>query len=158
MTLYGRVEAAFGTTRVESANINLVNQAVTHTNTKSTGLVDGNANGLGSSRWGIKGTEDLGGGLKAGFQLEQRFSLNNGAPYSAREFHGRSVVELSGGFGTVGLGRDYTPAFAVSQASDADDMSTYSTTSALAGVRRDNTFTYSTPEMSGFGVSSFSVQ
>ena len=35
-------------------------------------------NGLNSSRWGLKGSEDLGGGLKAVFQLENGFELNNG--------------------------------------------------------------------------------
>ena len=35
--------------------------------------------GLAASRWGIKGTEDLGGGLSAGFVLEQVFDLASGA-------------------------------------------------------------------------------
>ena len=62
------------------------------------------------------------------------------------------MVDLCGAFGTIGLGRDYTAAFAVSAATDADDMSAYSTTSPLAGVRRDNAITYSSPDMRGFSV------
>ena len=38
-------------------------------------LYQGNLQG---SRWGLKGTEDLGGGLKAIFQLENGFDVNNG--------------------------------------------------------------------------------
>ena len=150
VTLYGRAEATFGTARVESSTRNYATNTFTSTTTRNTGLMDGNANGLGSSRWGLRGTEDLGGGLKANFQLEQRFSINNGAPYSGRDFHGRAVVGLSGGFGTLDLGRDYTPAFAVSLATDVDGMSAFSTTTALSSVRRDNGITYTTPDMSGF--------
>jgi len=35
-------------------------------------------NGLNGSRWGLKGSEDLGGGLKANFVLENGFNVNNG--------------------------------------------------------------------------------
>jgi predicted porin len=56
-----------------------------------------------ASRIGFKGTEDLGGGLKAGFQLEHGFSPDNGAP--GAPFWGRQAeVNLSGGFGTVRMG------------------------------------------------------
>lgn len=57
-----------------------------------------------ASRFGFRGTEDLGGGLKAGFQLESGFNSDTGA--SATTFFGRqSEVNLSGGFGAVRLGR-----------------------------------------------------
>jgi predicted porin len=60
-----------------------------------------------SSRIGFKGTEDLGGGLKAGFQIEHGFDPTNGSASST--FWGRqSEVNLSGGFGTVRLGT-FTP-------------------------------------------------
>ncbi|HEX5684220.1 MAG TPA: porin [Ideonella sp.] len=60
-----------------------------------------------SSRIGFKGTEDLGGGLKAGFQIEHGFDPTNGK--AADTFWGRqSEVNLGGGFGTVRLG-NFTP-------------------------------------------------
>jgi predicted porin len=60
-----------------------------------------------SSRIGFKGTEDLGGGLKAGFQIEHGFDPTNGT--AAGQFWGRqSEVNLSGGFGSVRLG-NFTP-------------------------------------------------
>lgn len=56
-----------------------------------------------SSRWGLKGSEDLGQGLKAGFQLESGLSADTGAANST--FWGRqSELYLSGGFGTLRLG------------------------------------------------------
>ena len=84
VTLYGRVN-----TTVERQEVG---------NVKTTGLFNN------SSRFGFKGTEDLGGGLKAGFQLESGFNSDTGA--SATTFFGRqSEVNLSGGFGAVRLGR-----------------------------------------------------
>jgi predicted porin len=57
-----------------------------------------------SSRLGVKGTEDLGGGLRAGFQLEHGFNSDTGA-ITRDTFWGRqSEVNLGGGFGTVRLG------------------------------------------------------
>ena len=63
-----------------------------------------------ASRIGFKGTEDLGGGLKAGFQIEHGFDATNGQAASA--FWGRqSEVNLGGSFGTVRLGRFTSEAY-----------------------------------------------
>jgi predicted porin len=70
--------------------------------------------GINSSQLGFKGTEDLGGGLKAGFDLIAGVSADTGqtsGDKSAKFFNRRSVVKLSGSFGEVRLGRDYTPTF-----------------------------------------------
>ncbi len=72
------------------------------------------AGGMTTSYWGIGGTEDLGGGLKAVFAFES-FMRNdtgelgrfNGDPAFARS----SFVGLEGGFGRVSLGRHTTPYF-----------------------------------------------
>ncbi len=63
-----------------------------------------------ASRIGFKGIEDLGGGLKAGFQLEHGFNADTGttgAPFWGRQ----SEVNLSGGFGTLRLGRFTSEAY-----------------------------------------------
>jgi len=78
-------------------------------------------NGSGS-RFGVRGTEDLGGGLKALFQIEHRFCADSGFTGAGgvcsattagnfRHWNGRSILGLSSGPHTVHLGRDYTPAF-----------------------------------------------
>lgn len=82
-----------------------------------------------SSRIGLRGVEDLGGGMAASFWLEgglsndsgefQPTNVNNqnsgmGAAVAGRQgltFNRRSTVSLSGAMGEVRLGRDYTPAF-----------------------------------------------
>ncbi|MFM0505383.1 porin [Paraburkholderia caffeinilytica] len=61
------------------------------------------------SRWGLKGSEDLGNGLKAIFQLENGFEVNNGKLNQGGAMFGRQAfVGLSGTqWGTVTLGRQY---------------------------------------------------
>lgn len=71
-----------------------------------TGIQSGQAAG---SRLGFKGTEDLGGGLKANFVLEQGILLDSGASDQGGKTFGRtSIVGLSGDFGVLNLGRDKT--------------------------------------------------
>jgi predicted porin len=61
------------------------------------------------SRWGLKGTEDLGGGLKTVFQIENGFNVNTGKlGQGGLEFGRQAYVGLSSAtFGTITLGRQY---------------------------------------------------
>lgn len=63
--------------------------------------------GVSTSRLGFKGTEDLGGGLKANFVLEQGIDLTSGA-LKGNGFDRQAYVGLSGGFGEVKFGNVYT--------------------------------------------------
>jgi GBP family porin len=69
---------------------------------QASGVVNGD-------RWGLRGTEDLGNGLKAVFVLESGFNLSNGkAGQNGRLFGRQAFVGLSGNqFGAVTLGRQY---------------------------------------------------
>lgn len=81
--------------------------------------------GYNSSRLGFRGVEDLGGGLSASFWLEAGLNNDNGsgdltstnnqgaaaAGGGGLTFNRRSTVSLSGGFGEIRLGRDYSPQF-----------------------------------------------
>jgi predicted porin len=81
--------------------------------------------GYQSSRLGFRGVEDLGGGLAASFWLEAAVNPNNGTGGTTNTnnqstggsgsggltFGRRSTVSLSGSFGELRLGRDYTPGF-----------------------------------------------
>ncbi len=64
-----------------------------------------------SSRIGFKGTEDLGGGLKAGFQLEHGFNPKNGTQSQSAFWARQSEVNLGGGFGMVRLGNFTSEAY-----------------------------------------------
>jgi predicted porin len=72
-------------------------------------MQDGGVGGISGSRWGLRGVEDLGGGLAAVFQLENGFSINNGTlGQGGAEFGRQAWVGLkSNAFGTVTLGRQY---------------------------------------------------
>ncbi|MFA9439091.1 porin [Uliginosibacterium sp. sgz301328] len=67
-----------------------------------------------SNRWGIQGEEDLGGGLKAFFQLENRFYLDNGNQNSNRQWKDKAWVGLkSNNLGAVSFGRIPSAAYSL---------------------------------------------
>ena len=68
--------------------------------------------GINTSRLGVRGTEDLGDGLKAGFWLETGLNPDSGTQSDGTRFwNRRSTVSLLGNFGEVRLGRDFTPSY-----------------------------------------------
>ncbi|MFP5466089.1 MAG: porin [Gammaproteobacteria bacterium] len=142
VTLYGRADIGIGS--VKEAG-------------KSTSkMIDNN---LTTSRWGMRGTEDLGGGLKASFKFEQRLNLSTGEVQSPA-FKGETSVGLSGGFGAVTMGR-FTTVFddvrALSNSNSVFDSNSF--TPAIAGVygsggdyssRFGSQIRYDLPAMGGF--------
>lgn len=73
-----------------------------------------NSGGLTTSWFGMTGTEDLGGGLKAGFKLTSFIQVDDGSQgrFPGDTFFSRDAnVSLSGGFGSVTLGRGLAPNF-----------------------------------------------
>lgn len=109
---------------------------------------------LSDSRLGFRGTEDLGGGLKAGFVSEQGIDPSD----TSVAANGRlSFVELSGGFGTVRLGRQVTPQKAVTDAFYATGNSTFAPGNIgidmdTDGERVSKALTYLSPTFSGLQV------
>ena len=86
-----------------------------------------------SSRLGVRGTEDLGGGLKAFFQLETAFRPDsNNTTFAARN----SAVGLQGGWGSVLIGRWDMP---FKSATTAIDPWGDITIAGITGVLNDNT-------------------
>lgn len=73
-----------------------------------------NSGGMTTSWWGMSGSEDLGGGLKAGFMLTSFFRADSG-DYGRfngdTQFSRDANVSLSGGYGTLTLGRGKAPNF-----------------------------------------------
>lgn len=118
------------------------------------------AGGLSGSRWGLRGSESLGGGLNATFTLENGFLSDTGALAQGGRLFGRQAhVGLNGAFGSVTVGRQYTPAFFAAYNGDVDEYSNFSIVAnqlvlAAGGLlRADNAITYLTPNMGGFTMS-----
>jgi len=122
-------------------------------------LRDGN----GSSRLGVKGSEDLGNGMKAIFQYEWSTgndidgdaggTFNSGTNGANNGLSTRvAKVGLSGGFGTVALGRMWTPFYMATAKANVFDMDggTWASTTVNTSTRYGNSVKYSTPNFSGF--------
>lgn len=92
----------------------IVDAAVRHTNNEGAGgdssLTKMIGGGMSQSRWGINVTEDLGGGLKAIANLENRFFTDSGTTASTNYWQ-QSWLGLQGDFGRVTMGRQYNILF-----------------------------------------------
>jgi predicted porin len=102
------------------------------------------------SRLGFRGTEDLGGGMSASFTLENGYDISTGAMGQGGTLFGRQAwVGLNGGFGSVKLGRQYTPIFLALDTIDPFGTGITGDGSGIIalfnpyGVRMNNTVNYS---------------
>lgn len=129
---------------------------------------DGNDQGSGTSRVGFRGTEDLGGGMKANFQLEMGIRVDDGGVTtgagnvnssgdSGGNVFGRNAWGgISGGFGEVRVGRQVLGSFGVQANSWSAGSSNglydagSTTAPAMGGVRFSNAIRYLTPSFGGF--------
>ena len=166
---------AMGLTGIAHAQTN-----VTIYGTVDTGLIKetGSDVRMGSnedSRIGFKGTEELGSGMKATFQLERRFNLNNGTKFSGNnaldvlqgadpdgedgvEWQGAANVGLQGeAWGAVRLGR--VNSILIENFGALDPFAYYGVGSAMGGYNilyseeLANTIRYDSPSWAGFGFS-----
>lgn len=130
----------------------------------TTTLDAGTMNG---SRWGFRGTEDLGGGLSAVFQAEGGMDTTTGqvgqstAGSNPRIFGRQLYAGVSGPFGKLTVGRQYTPTdntlgidAAGAQGFAGGAMysvmtSNYAQIDSLGAGRQDNSINYSLPAMGG---------
>ena len=151
VTLYGIADVWFGSLKDETSA----------TNTQRQTKLD--SGGVNTSRWGLKGSEDLGGGLKANFQLEQGFSIDDGTAKSTSNLKGTTTgtafarqawVGLSGSFGAVKLGHTTTALDDINGASHAVFDSALSPHQIFRSddfnARPSNVIHYATPNFSGF--------
>jgi len=156
VTLYGVADISVGDSNIANSS------------------VAANANGTmnnGNSRWGLRGTEDLGGGLKAGFNFEQNVSLADGSTGNGGSiatstdtdaFQRAAWLNLSGSFGEVRLGRSLTTSFYSVASWELTGAANYSVVAnqfgfAGAGSRNDAAVMYFSPNMGGFTVGASTV-
>jgi len=138
VTLYGLID--------ESVNY-VSNEGGHSAMTQTSGNVQG-------SRWGIKGSEDLGPGYKAIFTLENGFALNNGAlGQGGLEFGRQAFVGLSTPVGTITLGRQYDFLLYLYSMTNLFQAGTYGfhlgDYDRLGGERLNNVIAYQSPTLEG---------
>ena len=146
VTIYGVVDVGFTS----------VNNSGTGS-TDNTGLTSSN---MTTNRLGFRGTEDLGGGLKAKFQIET--SLAADAPAASSIGDRGAWVGLEGGFGEVRLGREYSTTFwsgflfspfGTGGVGNGFGFIQRAAAHALTGqtnnIWNNNSITYNTPRMGG---------
>lgn len=137
VTLYGNLDQYLGYIRSSSgAHI--------------TGLNDG---AILRTRLGVRGTEDLGGGYQARFNLEQGLNADTGTQAdSARLFDRQAWVGINTPAGEFRIGRQNTAIFYVGGAIDYTERTTFGSIINTFGVpsRFDNDLSYKTPRLAGF--------
>jgi len=153
VTLYGKVDTGFMYTNAKKGD------------NKSTNTFEMKSGITGGSRWGLKGSEDLGNGWKVGFLLESAFNSDTGMGES-RLFHREASVNVSGPFGTLYAGR----MGGVGGGSAASPISLWGMGSAFGTVwgnnsldktlqsnasRYDNSIAYASPSFAGVQVIAF---
>jgi predicted porin len=109
---------------------------------------------LASSVWGLRGSEDLGGGLRADFKLESDVQMNNGGLSQVGLFRRAAQVGLSSGIGAISFGVTMNPLIATNAALMPLSGNSVATSIAIAMGYSDfftrNSVTYTTPNLSGF--------
>lgn len=111
-----------------------------------------------SSRLGVRGEEDLGGGLSAIYQYEFGVDITEGGNFNSNR---PKWVGLKGGFGSVTAGTQWTPYYNAIAIGDIFNSSKiYDKDIYLGdayGLRMDNSIIYTTPNLSGFSAQAMLV-
>ncbi|ASW00742.1 porin [Paraburkholderia aromaticivorans] len=166
------VSATFAASASAQTSVTLygvLDEGINYTNNVGHGHVYELASGYAQgSRWGLKGAEDLGGGLKAIFQLENGFDVSSGRfNQGGRMFGRQAFVGLSADrFGTLTFGRQYDSVVDYLAQTTANGnwagllfSHPYDNDNTDNTFRLDNAVKYTSPSLSGFqfgGVYSFS--
>lgn len=149
VTLYGILDGGIGYQQVKGSD------AAGDFKYKKTGLINGVQSG---NRWGLKGSEDLGDGLRAVFQLESGFDLADGRSAQGGRLFGRqATLGLAGdSWGQLDFGRQtniaskYLPGVADPFGGGFGQANIGTSFTSANTVRYDNLITYQTPNFSGF--------
>ena len=144
VTLYGVADAGIG--KIEAGG---------NDGSDKTEFISGSTMNNGTSRLGVRGVEDLGGGLKAGFQFETGLDLDNGAQADTAFWARQANVWLGGNWGTFKLGRQFTPSYLTTATYELTGTANYSALGntynyAGIGLRANSAFAYVTPNFGGF--------
>lgn len=152
LAVVGAASAQSSVTMYGVADVSIANAsgggAASTTTVSNNGLLNN-----GNSRLGVKGVEDLGGGLKASFNFEEAVNMATGAT-DATTFQRGAFFALNGGFGEVYAGRRLSPHFFAIATYELTGTANYSAVANTFGfggaTRNSNALVYTTPNMGGF--------
>lgn len=152
VTLYGVVDYGFLYKHSESTEAKSGDTTKTDSLTLDSGVDS-------ASRFGLKGTEDLGNGMKVGFKLENGFSADDGTlSQNGRLFGREASLSLYTDFGTFSFGRmgslgsaagTYDTVFLIGDAFDGGDGDVFGFATT---DRYDNMVAYQSPKFAGLQV------
>ncbi|NMU89223.1 porin [Achromobacter ruhlandii] len=149
VTLYGIIDTGLGYNKISGAK-----DGGPVSNGSRIGMINGVQNG---SRWGLRGSEDLGDGLRAVFQLESGFDSGNGKSGQGSRLFGRqaTVGLASDSWGQLDFGRQTNIASKYFGSIDpfgaGFGQANIGTGFSAANTQRyDNMVMYQTPSFSGF--------
>lgn len=149
VTLYGLADVGYG---YKSQTVKLEDGS--KAKSRYIGAYNGVKNG---NRWGLKGSEDLGNGTSAIFQLESGFTIGDGrSAQDGRLFGRQAYVGLTGeSWGTFTIGRQYNAADAFVSGIDPfstgwEQVASFSTFGGSLSARYDNVIKYVSPNFEGF--------
>jgi predicted porin len=133
----------------------VVDQAVDSGNYGAGNVTRLTGSGYTTERLGFKGSEDLGNGMKANFMLELGQRTDTGMLDNASNqlFQRTSTVGLSGNWGSVNFGRQYTPIFSIEANNDIFRVAGIGSNYALTNIgetRANNSIRYDSANMNGF--------
>jgi len=144
VTLYGKADAGLG-------KIELGSSPTGGDATNKTQFISGSTMNAFTSRVGVRGVEDLGGGMKAGYTFETGLDLNNGSATSTEFWARQANMSLSSDWGTLKLGKQYRPSYLANDLYDLTDQANYSVLgySYTNNVRASSAFAYVSPTFNG---------
>lgn len=153
VTLYGVVDLGFAYQNIKTGNSGLLSAANQNKTLNQIAMASGQQSG---SRWGLKGVEDLGNGLKANFVYEASVNANNGSGND--NFSRQSTVGLtSDKWGAIDLGRKTTSgtwAFSgIDPFAAGFGQAALDTSMGAQFIRLSNMIQYTSPSISGFALS-----
>ena len=155
IAIAGAMSAPFAANASEATIYGVMDMSIDRHDNGDTGNDNDSATGVSSnsSRIGLKGAEDLGGGMKAIWQVESQINVGNGTT----EWGGRNTFAgLAGSFGTFILGKHDTPLKTTGRKAElfgnsvADTRNIIRPDNAHMDLRPDNVAAYITPNMGGF--------
>ncbi len=151
VTLYGLIDTSISY---------VSNQRTNGPGSSGSGNVSMNSGNLSASRWGLRGSEDLGGGASAIFMLESGFSSVNGKTSNGGNLFGRQayVGLRANGYGTFTMGRQYdfiltfvTPLGAAGSGWGGNlAMHPYDNDDSIQNIRINNAVRYTSETYRGF--------